>query len=166
MSAAVAGAHGGDGGGMGGRKATRGGMGGDRDGGRKGVHKETKNLMLKKAVDEYGPLKIKFEWNDQGTMLQIGPNAARWSNFVDELVREFSLHYPSWSAIKKSNKAHIIQRLMQWTDIEKGIELHFSKRYSDNKCTLKRLCWNVKPSQTRDVETIRASPPSNVEQSD
>ncbi|GKA27820.1 hypothetical protein Tco_0713988, partial [Tanacetum coccineum] len=45
-------------------------------------------------------------------MLQIGPNAAQWSNLVGELVREFPMHYPSWSAIEASKKAHIIQRLM------------------------------------------------------
>ncbi|GKA27821.1 hypothetical protein Tco_0713989 [Tanacetum coccineum] len=69
MSATVAGAHNGDNGsepppnprqighgcrGVGGQKATRGGREGGRDGGRKGVRKETRNLALKKAVDEYG----------------------------------------------------------------------------------------------------------------
>ncbi|GJU27268.1 reverse transcriptase domain-containing protein [Tanacetum coccineum] len=96
--------HGGDGGGepplnprqighscrgVGGQKATRGGRGGGKDGGRKGVRKETMILALKKDVDEYGPLKIKFEWNDQGMMLQIGPNTVWWSNFIGELVRDF-----------------------------------------------------------------------------
>ncbi|GJU40479.1 S-adenosyl-L-methionine-dependent methyltransferases superfamily protein [Tanacetum coccineum] len=89
-------AHGGDDGGepppnprVGGRKATRGARGGGIDGGKKGVRKETRILALKKAVDEDGPLKIKFECNDQGTMLQIGPNAVWWSNFVCELVGDF-----------------------------------------------------------------------------
>ncbi|GJT75674.1 hypothetical protein Tco_1042399 [Tanacetum coccineum] len=52
---------------------------------KEGVRKETRNLTLKKAVDEYGQLKIKFECNDKGTMLQIRLNAARWNNFVGEL---------------------------------------------------------------------------------
>ncbi|GKB40028.1 hypothetical protein Tco_0884970 [Tanacetum coccineum] len=110
MSATVAGAHDGDGSGepppnprqighgclgMGGRKDTMGGREGGIDGGRNRVRKETRNLALKKAVDEYGPLKIKFECNDKGKMLQIGLNAARWNNFVGELVREFPLYYPS-----------------------------------------------------------------------
>ncbi|GJY57447.1 hypothetical protein Tco_0456562 [Tanacetum coccineum] len=42
-------------------------MGGDKDGGTKGVRKETRNLRLKKCMDEYGPLKIRFEYNDKGT---------------------------------------------------------------------------------------------------
>ncbi|GKE22938.1 hypothetical protein Tco_1434450 [Tanacetum coccineum] len=99
--------------GVGGQKAIRGDRDGGKDGGRKGVLKETRNLVLKKAVDEYGVKKIKFEWNDQGTMLQIGPNAAQWSNLVGKLVREFSMHYPSWSTIEASKKAHIIRRLME-----------------------------------------------------
>nr|GEU76905.1 hypothetical protein [Tanacetum cinerariifolium] len=33
----------------------------------------------------------------------------------------------------------------RWTDIEKGIEQHFFKRYSDNKHNLKRDYWKVKP---------------------
>ncbi|GJR85349.1 hypothetical protein Tco_0209360 [Tanacetum coccineum] len=125
MSATVAGAHNGSEPppnprqighgcrGVGGQKAIRGGREGGRDGGRKGVLKETRNLALKKAVDEYGVQKIRFEWNDQGTMLQIGPNAAQWSNLVGKLVREFPMHYPSWSTIEASKKAHIIRRLME-----------------------------------------------------
>nr|GEZ74360.1 hypothetical protein [Tanacetum cinerariifolium] len=53
------------------------GMRGCRDGGRKGVRKETRNLELKKYVDEYCPLKIMFEYNDKGTMLHVGKNTAR-----------------------------------------------------------------------------------------
>ncbi|GJW71960.1 hypothetical protein Tco_0128877 [Tanacetum coccineum] len=153
MSAAVARGHGGDGGGndpsrppprpigtscrgVGGRKATR---GGSRDVGSKGVRKETRNLRLKKCVDEYGPLKNWFEYNDKGTMLHLGENAARWSNLVDELVKEFPMYYPSWHSIEESKRAHIMGWLMQhfdlaphmrskyWTDIKKRIEHHFAK---------------------------------------
>ncbi|GJR29465.1 hypothetical protein Tco_1105697 [Tanacetum coccineum] len=182
MSATVERRHDGDGGGddpshspprpigtgcrcVGGRKAIRGGMGGGRDGGRKGLRKETRNLGLKKSVDEYGPLKIRFEYNNKGTMLHVGPNAARWSNLVGELAREFPMYYPSWHSIEKSKRVHIMRRLMQnfdltphmrsmlWSDIEKDIEQHFAKVYTDNKSYLKRTYWSVKPSETRDVET-------------
>ncbi|GKD47805.1 hypothetical protein Tco_1276781 [Tanacetum coccineum] len=47
--------------GVGGRKATRGGMGGERDEGRKGVREATKNIVLKKSVEEYGLQEILFE---------------------------------------------------------------------------------------------------------
>ncbi|GJS60186.1 zinc finger, PHD-type containing protein [Tanacetum coccineum] len=159
-AATVAGAHGGDGGGepppplrqtghdfrgVGGQKATKRGRGGGRDGGRKGVRKETGNLTLKKSMDEYGALSIRFEWNNKGTMLHLGPITARWSDFVGELVREFPMYYPSWTAIEKSKRAHIMGRLMhnfdlmphmrslQWPDIELGIEKHFAKIYANNK---------------------------------
>ncbi|GJU93727.1 hypothetical protein Tco_1318483, partial [Tanacetum coccineum] len=76
---------------IGGRKATRGCKGGGRDGGSKGTRKETKNLVLKKVTDEYGLLKIRFEFNDKGTMLHLGENSTGWSNLIGELVREYSI---------------------------------------------------------------------------
>nr|GEU75123.1 hypothetical protein [Tanacetum cinerariifolium] len=121
---------------------------------REAVRKETKNLTLKKSVEEYGPHEISFEWKDKKTYLHVGKNHVWWSNYVGELVREFSMYYPSWSDIEKSKKAHIKGRPMhhldlrsnmsssRWTDIEKGIEQHFAKRYSDNKHNLKRNYWN------------------------
>ncbi|GKA11206.1 hypothetical protein Tco_0690639, partial [Tanacetum coccineum] len=53
--------------GVGSWKATK---GGDRDGGRK--------------------------VNDKGTMIHIGPTAARWSNLAGELVREFQINTLTW----------------------------------------------------------------------
>ncbi|GJV97295.1 hypothetical protein Tco_1548872 [Tanacetum coccineum] len=108
-------------------------------------------------------------------MLHVGPNSVWWSNYVSELVREFSMHYPSWYDIKDAKKAHIRGRLMhhfdlkthmsgpRWTDIEKGIEKFLAKRYFDNKHNLNRDYWNV---LDRDVEAIRSRPPPNVEQSE
>ncbi|GJR03404.1 hypothetical protein Tco_0526388 [Tanacetum coccineum] len=158
MSAAVACGHGGDGGGddpcrplprpiglgcqgVEGQKATR---GRDMDGGGNGVRQATRNVVLKETVERYDPQKIRIEWGDHQTMLQVGPNSAWWSNFVDEMVREFPMHYPSWHDIEPTKKAHIRGRLMEhmlgprWTDIETRIEQHFTQRYSDNKHTLKR----------------------------
>ncbi|GKF38930.1 hypothetical protein Tco_0118991, partial [Tanacetum coccineum] len=97
MSATVARGYGGDGGGddpcrlpqrlirtgcrgVGGRKPNRGG----RAAGRLGTHDETRNLGLNKIVDEWGSLKIRFEWNDRGTMLHLSEHAAQWSNLVGE----------------------------------------------------------------------------------
>ncbi|GKA88068.1 hypothetical protein Tco_0809832 [Tanacetum coccineum] len=128
MSVAVARGHGGGddpsrppprpiGTGVGGRKATRGGRGGGRDGGSKGTRKETRNLGLKKVRDEYGPLKIQFEFNDKGTMLHLGENSARWSNLVGELVREYPMYYPSWHKIKEDKKAGVLGWLMQHFDL-------------------------------------------------
>ncbi|GJV43227.1 hypothetical protein Tco_1427763 [Tanacetum coccineum] len=132
MSAGVARGNGGDGGdddpypppprpigtNVGGRQATK---GGGRDGGNKGVRKETRILRLKKCIDEYGPLKIRFEYNDKGTMLHIDENSARWSNLVGELVREFPMNYSSWHSIEESNRAHIMGRLMVVLDPERRV---------------------------------------------
>ncbi|GJR18268.1 hypothetical protein Tco_0966795 [Tanacetum coccineum] len=54
------------------------------DGGWK-VCRETRNLGYKKLVDENRWLPIKFEVNNKGTMIHIGPNVTRWSNLVGEL---------------------------------------------------------------------------------
>ncbi|GKC83366.1 hypothetical protein Tco_1139083, partial [Tanacetum coccineum] len=92
-------------------KASTGGRGCRRDGGGKGVRKETKNLALYKSVEEYGPQEILFEWKDKKTYLY-----AWWSNYVSELVREFLMYYPSWLDIDKSKKTHIKGRLMAEID--------------------------------------------------
>ncbi|GJX00636.1 hypothetical protein Tco_0184549 [Tanacetum coccineum] len=163
---------------VGGQKATRGGKGGGRDRQRKGVCEATKNIALRKSVEEYGSQKIKFEWNDQKMFLHVGKNHAWWSNSVVELVREFLMHYPSWLDIDKSKKAHINGGIMhhlnlrihmrspRWPDIEKGIEQYFVKRYFDKKHNLKRDYWNVKAGETCDAEAIRSRPPPNMERSD
>nr|GEW84458.1 hypothetical protein [Tanacetum cinerariifolium] len=88
-------------------------QGGDKDGGSKGVCKETRNLRLKKCMDEYGSLKIGFEYNNKETMLHVGQNSTRWSNLVVELARDFPMYYLSWHSIEKSKRAHIMGRLME-----------------------------------------------------
>nr|GEZ88718.1 hypothetical protein [Tanacetum cinerariifolium] len=98
--------------GVGGCKDNIGGRGGDKDGGSKGVWKETRNLRLKKCMDEYCSLKIGFEYNNKGTMFHVGQNSTRWSNLVVELARDFPMYYLSWHSIKKSKRAHIMGRLM------------------------------------------------------
>ncbi|GJZ80041.1 hypothetical protein Tco_0644878 [Tanacetum coccineum] len=133
--------------GVGGRKASEGGRGGGRDGRSKGIRKETMNLGLKKITDEYGPLKIRFEWNDKGTMLHLGENSVRWRNLVGE-IQHFDLI------------PHIRSKL--WPDIKKGIDQHMAKVYVYNKSALKAKRWTVVPGQTRDVAAIRSRPPANV----
>ncbi|GJV46915.1 hypothetical protein Tco_1437127 [Tanacetum coccineum] len=91
-------------------------------------------------MDEYGPLKIRFEWNDKGMMLHLGDNSVRWSNLVGEIVREFPMYYPSWHKIKEEKKAGVLGRLMQHfdlmphirsklcLDIKQGIDQHMGSR--------------------------------------
>ncbi|GKD84920.1 hypothetical protein Tco_1356074 [Tanacetum coccineum] len=152
--------------GVGGRKATRGGKGGDRGRRRKGVCEATKNITLRKSVEEYGSQEIKFKWNDQKMFLHVGKNHAWRSNSVVELVREFLMHYPSWLDIDKSKKAHINGGIMhhlnlrthmrspRWPDIEKGIEQYFAKRYSDKKHNLKRDYWNMDSDESHEYPSF------------
>ncbi|GKD60867.1 hypothetical protein Tco_1298376, partial [Tanacetum coccineum] len=127
ISTTVARGHGGDGGGddpsrppphsirigfrgVGGRKATR-------EAGRLGTSGETRNLGLKKITDEWGPLKIRFEWNDKGTMLHLDENFVQWSNLIGEIAREYLMYYPSWNQIKEEKKAGVLGWLMKYYDI-------------------------------------------------
>ncbi|GKA06080.1 S-adenosyl-L-methionine-dependent methyltransferases superfamily protein [Tanacetum coccineum] len=93
--------------------------------------------------DEYGPLKIRFEFNDKGTMLHLGENSARWSN-----LQHFDL------------TPHIRSKL--WPKIKKGIDQHMAKVYVDNKSALKAKHWTVGPDGTRDVAAIRSRPHVNI----
>ncbi|GJY08362.1 hypothetical protein Tco_0375416 [Tanacetum coccineum] len=115
--------------------------------GRLGTHGKTRNIGLKKVTDEYGPLKIQFEFNDKGTLLHLGENSARWSNLVGKNVREYPMYYPSWHKIEEEEKAGVLGRLMQhfdltphirsklWPKIKKGIEQHMASR---SKCSKPR----------------------------
>ncbi|GJR74426.1 hypothetical protein Tco_0086791 [Tanacetum coccineum] len=151
-----------------------GGRRGGKDRGSKGTHKETRNLKLKKVMDKYGPLKIRFNFKDKGMMLYLGDNFARWSNLVGELVREFLMYYPSWHKIEEEKMAGVLGQLMQhfdltphirsklWQKIKQGIDQHMAKVYVDNKSALKVKHWSVEPDQTYDVATIRSRPPLNI----
>ncbi|GJY06631.1 hypothetical protein Tco_0373685 [Tanacetum coccineum] len=47
-----------------------------RKAGRMHTHKETRNLGLRKIMDELGLQPIRFEWKDNGTMLPLGDHSA------------------------------------------------------------------------------------------
>nr|GEW65748.1 hypothetical protein [Tanacetum cinerariifolium] len=63
---------------------------------RKDMRQATRNIEFKKVLENYSPREIEFDRNDQKTFTHVGEIALWFSNFVDELVTEFSLHYPSW----------------------------------------------------------------------
>nr|GEV22653.1 hypothetical protein [Tanacetum cinerariifolium] len=78
-------------------------------------------------------------------------------NEIDDMIAERDQQ-------SKAQKSHMSSE--RWTEIEKGIEKHFAKRYYDKKHNLKHDYWNVKHDETRDVKSIRSRPPQNVKQSD
>nr|GEX88825.1 homeodomain-containing protein [Tanacetum cinerariifolium] len=66
---------------------------------------ETRNLGLKAITDKNGPVSIRFEFGDRETGMPLGDHAARWANYLGELVRELSLHYTSWRQMLPEQKA-------------------------------------------------------------
>ncbi|GJU74598.1 hypothetical protein Tco_1266003 [Tanacetum coccineum] len=183
MSADVARGHDGDGGGddrppplpiptscrgknfriIGTRKPSREG----RKAGRLDTRGPTRNLGLKSITDKSGPVKIRFEFSDRGTLMPLGDHAAHWSNLLEEIVREFPMHYPAWRKIKPERKAGVMGLIraqfdlmphMQSDhspDIYKGIQQQLAKIYTDNKSTLKKEHWVAKPDGTYDEEMLR-----------
>ncbi|GKC84945.1 hypothetical protein Tco_1140662, partial [Tanacetum coccineum] len=72
---------------------------GGRKAGRLHTRQETRNLELKKITDLHGHVLIRFEWNARETLMSLGDHAAHWSNYLEELVRELPMHYPSWHQV-------------------------------------------------------------------
>nr|GEW64714.1 hypothetical protein [Tanacetum cinerariifolium] len=68
---------------------------GGRRAGRMHTRHETYNLGLKAITDKNSPVPIRFEFGDRETLMPLGDHAAHWANYLEELVREFSLHNPS-----------------------------------------------------------------------
>ncbi|GKE88296.1 hypothetical protein Tco_1565771 [Tanacetum coccineum] len=104
MSANVARGHGGDGGsddcppshqiGGGCRgKGTQKPNLGNRNAGRLNTHKETRNLRLRRITNLHGPQPIQFEWSDRGTLMPLDDHVVHWANLLEEIVREFPIHY-------------------------------------------------------------------------
>ncbi|GJY60121.1 hypothetical protein Tco_0460013, partial [Tanacetum coccineum] len=134
---------------------------GGRKAGRLNTRKETLNLGLRRITDLHGPQPIRFEWSDRGTLMPLGDHAAHWANLLEEIVREFSMHYRSWHNILAENKAgsqfnlrpHMQSDLENWIKINTGIQQHLEKIYTDNKSALKAEHWVPNPEdETYDVE--------------
>ncbi|GKF40635.1 hypothetical protein Tco_0123977, partial [Tanacetum coccineum] len=110
MSADVARGHGGDDGGDD-RKGTRKPNLGGRRAGRMHTRQETRNLGLKAITDKNGPIPILFEFGDRETLMPLGDHAAHWANYLGELVRELSLHYPSWRQMPPKQKVGVVSKI-------------------------------------------------------
>ncbi|GJS11835.1 hypothetical protein Tco_0368631 [Tanacetum coccineum] len=151
MSTDVARGHGGDGGGddrpppyqvptgyggclgnrgKGARKPNLGG----RRAGRMHTRQETQNLELKAITDKNGPV-----------------------NYLGELVKEFSLYYPSWRQMPPEQKARVVAKIGTqfdlrphieselWPKIYAGIHQHLQKIYNGKKAALKQSYWVPDP---------------------
>nr|GEV25476.1 hypothetical protein [Tanacetum cinerariifolium] len=110
MSANIARGHGGDGGGDDRKGTPKPNLGGRRAG-RLYTRQKTWNLELKAITDKSGPVPIRFEFGDRETLMPLGDHAARWANYLGELVREFPLHYPSWRQMPPERKAAVMVKI-------------------------------------------------------
>ncbi|GKF88833.1 hypothetical protein Tco_0262796, partial [Tanacetum coccineum] len=85
---------------------------GGRKAGRLDTRGPTRNLGLRSITDKSGPVKIRFEFRDRGTLMPLGDHAAHWSNLLGEIVREFLMHYPSWHTIEAERKVGVLGKLV------------------------------------------------------
>ncbi|GJX06632.1 hypothetical protein Tco_0194564 [Tanacetum coccineum] len=191
MLADVAQGHGGDGGGddrpplyqipigcrgcLGNRvKGTRKPNLGGRRAGRLHTRHETRNLGLKAITDKNSPVPIRFEFGDKETLMPLGDHAVHWANYLGELVRELSLHYPSWRQMPPERKAGVLAKIGtqfnfrphmefdRWPQIYAGIQQHLQKIYNGKKAALKERHWVPDEDGTYDVERIRRGRPSHI----
>nr|GEV37358.1 hypothetical protein [Tanacetum cinerariifolium] len=143
-----------------------------RRAGRMYTRQETWNLGLKAITDKNGLVPIRFEFGDRQTMIPLGDHAAHWANYLGELVRELSLHYPSWRQIPSERKARVVAKIRfdlrthmksnRWPKIYVGIQQHLQKIYNGKKAALKEGYWVPDEDGTYDVERIRRRRPSHV----
>ncbi|GJY19888.1 hypothetical protein Tco_0392454, partial [Tanacetum coccineum] len=95
---------------------------GGRRAGRQYTRQETQNLGLKAITDKSGPVTIRFEFGDRDTLMPLGEHAAHWANYLGEIVREMSLHYPSWRQVSPEQKAGVMARIGTQFDIRPHME--------------------------------------------
>ncbi|GJU76790.1 hypothetical protein Tco_1273860 [Tanacetum coccineum] len=115
----------------------------------------------------------------QGTLMPLGDHEAHWANLLEEIVREFSMHYRSWHNILAEKKVgvlgkirsqfdlrpHMQSDLENWIKINTGIQQHLEKIYTDNKSALKAEHWVPNPEdETYGVENIRSRRSANTSQ--
>nr|GFC98565.1 hypothetical protein [Tanacetum cinerariifolium] len=84
---------------------------GGRRAGRQHTRQETQNLGLKAITNKSGPIPIRFEVDDLETLMPLGDHAAHWANYLRELIRELSLHYPSWRQMPPERKAGVVAKI-------------------------------------------------------
>ncbi|GJX01025.1 hypothetical protein Tco_0184938 [Tanacetum coccineum] len=131
------------------------------------TRKETRNLRLRRITDQFGPQEIRFELIDNDTMMPLDDHESYWANLLEEIVREFLMHYRSWHNIEVERKAGVMEKIRfdlkphvqsnLWPKTKKGIEQHLAKIYTDNKSALKADHWVKNPEdRTYDVEAIRS----------
>ncbi|GJX66758.1 hypothetical protein Tco_0301101 [Tanacetum coccineum] len=62
-------------------------------------------------MDKNGPVSIRFEFGDRETLMPLGDHAAHWANYLEEIVRELSLHHPFWRQVPQEQKARVMAKI-------------------------------------------------------
>nr|GEW54105.1 hypothetical protein [Tanacetum cinerariifolium] len=106
------------------------------------------------------------------TLMPLGDHAARWANYIVELVRELPLHYPSWRQMPPERKAGVVAKIgfdlrphmkfNRWPQIYVGNQQHLQKFYNGKKTALKERYWVPEEDKTYDLERIRRGRPSHI----
>nr|GEY41638.1 probable flavin-containing monooxygenase 1 [Tanacetum cinerariifolium] len=150
-------------------------LGGRRAG---GLHtrQETRNLGLKAITDKSGLVPIRFEVDDRETLMPLGDHATHWANYLEELVRELPLHYPSWRQRPPKRKDGVGAKIGfdlcphiesdRWPQIYAGIQQHLQKIYNGKKAALKERYWVSEEEGSYDLERIRRRRPSHISEAD
>ncbi|GKE73888.1 hypothetical protein Tco_1535929, partial [Tanacetum coccineum] len=129
---------------------------GGRRAGRLHTRQETRNLGLKVITDKSGPVPIRFEFGDRETLMPLKDHAAKWANYLGELVRELPLHHPPWRQVPPEQKAGVMAKIRQ----------HLQKIYNGKKAALKERYWIPNSDETYDLEGIRQTRPSHISEVD
>ncbi|GKA03847.1 hypothetical protein Tco_0676628 [Tanacetum coccineum] len=97
--------------------------------------------------------KIRFELNDRGMLLPLDDHAAQWSNLIGQIVREFSMYYPSLNKIESEKKERVVGNLMTHLDLTPHMQ---SKLWPKN----------LEGHRATFGQGIRSRPPPNIKQPD
>nr|GEX38539.1 hypothetical protein [Tanacetum cinerariifolium] len=84
---------------------------GGRRAGKMHIRQETQNLRLKAITNKNSHVPIRFEFGDKETLMPLSDHATHWANYLEELVKELSLHYTSRRQMPLERKAGLWQRL-------------------------------------------------------
>nr|GEU80258.1 hypothetical protein [Tanacetum cinerariifolium] len=133
---------------------------------------------VKGHQDKNGPFSIWFDFGDRETLMPLGDHVAHSANYLGELVRELSLHYPSWRQMPPKRKAGVVANIEtqfdlrpymesnRWPQIYAGIQQNLQKIYNAKKDTHKERYWVPHEDGTYDVECIRRGRPLHISEVD
>nr|GFC98470.1 hypothetical protein [Tanacetum cinerariifolium] len=87
--------------------------------------------------------------------MPLGDHAAHWANYLGELVKELSLHYPFWRQMPPERKAGVVAKIG-----------HLQKIYNGKKAALKERYWVPEEDGSYDLEGIKHARPSHISEAD